>query len=223
MESQVTISESRFDELKCAEKELKETRYQLDCERHKLTTATGILKEKDEEVKYLKKNIKTDCDKCLAVKELDELRSVIRDNNQRIASLTSENDEIRVKLEQMTKFRDECERQFHDKCEELASTIADFNALKDEHAKFDMPKPRLQAKVAELLKENKELKKRLKGDCKECVSNDEAKYLGKRLKEAEDCIKKAFDAWAEEDGTDKSYNEIGRILREYIKVNSIAM
>ena len=195
MESQVTISESRFDELKCAEKELKETRYQLDCERHKLNTATGLLKAKSEDDKCIKKNIESKCDKCLVVNDLNELRSVIRDDNQMISSLKSENDDLRVKLEQMTKFRDECESQLQTKCNELGKSIS------------------------ECIK----LKARLKGDCKECVSNDEAKYLGKRLKEAEDCIKKAFDAWAEEDGTDKSYNEIGRILREYIKGNSIAM
>lgn len=272
MESQVTISETRFDELKGAEKELKDVKYALSCERQKLETATGLLKTKDDEYQNLLKRIEAGCKMCPTAKERDELSASIRTTTPEFPSLVKENDELRAKLEQMTKFRDECERQFQDKCEELASTIADFNALKEEHAKFDMPKPRLQAKVAKLIKENEELKKRINGDCKECVSLDEAKYLGKRLGaadkvisdvlhkvkahnenfggptsdetfkyiekriteyqttttaesdgvgtlfiEAVDCIRAAFDAWTQEDGTDKSYNKIGEILRKFIE------
>lgn len=307
MESKVTISESRFDELKLAEKELKETKYQLDCERQKLETATGLLKSRDEDNdrvinenkslrlevndtkatcdelrKKLKetiderdnfvKRVEVGCKICPTAKERDELRTAICDDNPRIASLTKENDELKEKLSQMTGFRDACERQYQIKCDELGQTIAECNELKSRLASFGMPKPRLQRKVSELSKENEELKKRLNGDCKECVSLDEAKYLGKRLGaadkvisdvlykvkahnenfggptsdetfkyiekciteyqttttaesdgvgtlfiEAVDCIRAAFDAWTQEDGTDKSYNKIGEILRKYIE------
>ena len=118
---------------------------------------------------------------------------------------------LKAKLVQMTKFRDECERQFQDKCGELFKINVEYNKLNE--------------KVEELAKERDELKSKLEEvENREHASDADRIRLGYKcdesnesLAEAERCIEdveiamnrvKEFNAKVEPD-------EVLGIIRAY--------